>query len=50
MEGGQPRPPAFRRTDTVWSLDPNVPLAQVQTMEAVVERSMERTTFTMFCW
>jgi putative ABC transport system permease protein len=33
--------------DAVWSLDPNLPLAQIRTMEEVVERSMVRTTFTM---
>jgi putative ABC transport system permease protein len=34
--------------DTVWSLDPNLPLARVRPMAEVVERSMVRTTFTMF--
>jgi putative ABC transport system permease protein len=34
--------------DTIWSLDPNLPLAQVRPMAEVVERSMVRTTFTMF--
>ena len=34
--------------DAIWSLDPNLPLAQVRPMEEVVERSMVRTTFTMF--
>ena len=33
--------------DAVWSLDPDLPLAQVRSMEEVVERSMVRTTFTM---
>jgi putative ABC transport system permease protein len=33
--------------EAVWSLDPKLPLAQVRTMEAVVERSMARTSFTM---
>jgi putative ABC transport system permease protein len=33
--------------DAVRSLDPHLPLAQVQTMEEVVERSLARTTFTM---
>ncbi len=31
----------------VWSIDPKLPLAQVRTMEKVVERSMARTSFTM---
>jgi putative ABC transport system permease protein len=31
----------------VWSIDPKLPLASVQTMEKVVERSMARTSFTM---
>ncbi|MES1243843.1 MAG: ABC transporter permease [Acidobacteriota bacterium] len=31
----------------VWSIDPKLPLARVQTMEKVVERSMARTSFTM---
>jgi predicted permease len=34
--------------DAIWSLDPSLPLAEVQPMENVVERSMVRTTFTMF--
>jgi predicted permease len=34
--------------DAIWSLDPNLPLAQVRPMAEVVERSMVRTTFTMF--
>jgi predicted lysophospholipase L1 biosynthesis ABC-type transport system permease subunit len=34
--------------DAIWSLDPNLPLAEVRSMEEVVERSMVRTTFTMF--
>lgn len=33
--------------DAVWSLDPNLPLAQVRAMDEVVSRSMVRTTFTM---
>jgi putative ABC transport system permease protein len=33
--------------DAVWSLDPNLPLIQVRSMEEVVKRSMVRTTFTM---
>ncbi|HVG08123.1 MAG TPA: ABC transporter permease [Thermoanaerobaculia bacterium] len=32
----------------VWSIDPKLPLAQVRTMEDVVERSMARVSFTMF--
>jgi predicted permease len=31
----------------IWSLDPNLPLAQMRPMEEVVERSMARTSFTM---
>jgi putative ABC transport system permease protein len=31
----------------VWSLDPNLPLSRVQSMESVVEGSTVRTTFTM---
>jgi len=34
--------------DAVWSLDPNLPLSQVRTMDEVAERSMVQTTFTMF--
>ena len=34
--------------DAVWSLDSNLPLSQVRTMEEVAERSMVQTTFTMF--
>jgi putative ABC transport system permease protein len=33
--------------EAVWSLDPNLPLAQIRSMEEVVARSMVRTTFTM---
>ncbi|MES1211791.1 MAG: ABC transporter permease, partial [Acidobacteriota bacterium] len=33
--------------EAVWSIDPKLPLAQVRTMEKVVERSMARTSFTM---
>jgi len=33
--------------ETIWAMDPNLPLAQVRTMEEVVERSMVRTSFTM---
>src|SRR5262245_46443592 len=33
--------------DAVWSLDPNLPLTQIRSMEEVVARSMVRTTFTM---
>ena len=32
----------------VRSVDPNLPLSEVQPMERVVERSMQRTSFTMF--
>jgi putative ABC transport system permease protein len=31
----------------IWSLDPNLPVAQVRTMEEVVESSTARTSFTM---
>ena len=31
----------------VWSVNPNVPLASVSTLQAVYERSMARTSFTM---
>jgi predicted permease len=31
----------------VWSLDPNLPLVEVRTMDQVVERSMARTSFTL---
>jgi putative ABC transport system permease protein len=34
--------------EAVWSIDPKLPLAQVRTMEDVVERSMARVSFTMF--
>jgi ABC-type antimicrobial peptide transport system permease subunit len=34
--------------EAVRSIDPKVPLAQVRTMEDVVERSMARVSFTMF--
>ena len=33
--------------DAIWSLDRNLPLAEVRPMEDVVGRSMVRTTFTM---
>jgi predicted permease len=33
--------------NAIWSLDPNLPLAQVRPMPEVVARSMARTTFTM---
>ncbi len=31
----------------VWSVNPNLPLAQVRTLEAVYEKSMARTSFTL---
>ena len=34
--------------EAVRSIDPNLPLSEVQPMERVVERSMQRTSFTMF--
>jgi hypothetical protein len=33
--------------DAIWSLDPNLPLSDVRSMEDVVARSMVRLTFTM---
>ncbi len=33
--------------DAIWSIDRNLPLSQVRTMEEVISRSMVRTTFTM---
>ncbi|HYU34418.1 MAG TPA: ABC transporter permease [Thermoanaerobaculia bacterium] len=33
--------------DAIWSLDPNLPLSEVRSMEEVVARSMVRLTFTM---
>lgn len=33
--------------DAIWELDPNLPLAEVRTLEDVVERSMARPSFTM---
>ena len=33
--------------EAIWSLDPNLPLSQVRTMEEVIERSTARTSFTM---
>jgi len=37
--------PAVRQA--IWSLDPNLPIAGVETMEALVGRSMARTSFTL---
>ena len=37
--------PAVR--ETVWRVDPNLPIADVRTMDSVVGDSMARTTFTM---
>ena len=31
----------------VWSVDPNLPLAQVQTLETIYEKSLARTSFTL---
>jgi putative ABC transport system permease protein len=45
---GDPQTLAAPVRDAVWSLDPNLPLSQVRTMDEVAERSMVRTTFTMF--
>lgn len=33
--------------ETVWSVNPNVPLAQVRTLQDVVSQSMSRTSFTL---
>jgi len=44
---GEPRKLVSPVRDAVWSIDPNLPLSQVRTMEEVVARSMVRTTFTM---
>jgi len=43
----EPRALATPVRDAIWSLDPNLPLAEVRTMEEVVDRSMVQTTFTM---
>jgi putative ABC transport system permease protein len=45
---GEPQKLAAPVRDAVWSLDPNLPVSQVRTMDEVAERSMVRTTFTMF--
>jgi predicted permease len=45
---GEPQKLAGPVRDAIWSLDPNLPLSQVRTMDEVAERSMVRTTFTMF--
>lgn len=37
--------PALRRT--IWSINPNLPLARVATLEELFERSMARTSFTL---
>jgi putative ABC transport system permease protein len=34
--------------EAVRSIDPNLPLSAIEPLEAVVERSMQRTSFTMF--
>ena len=45
--GGDPMSLARPVQKAVWELDPNLPLAQVRSMEQVVERSMARTSFTL---
>jgi len=37
--------PAVRQA--IWSLDPNLPIAGIQTMDALVRESMARTSFTL---
>jgi predicted permease len=37
--------PAVRQA--IWSLDPNLPIAGIQTMDALVKKSMARTSFTL---
>ncbi len=44
---GDPMSLARPVQQAVWSLNPNLPLAQVRNMEQVVERSMARTSFTL---
>jgi predicted permease len=44
---GDPMSLARPVQQAVWSLNPNLPLAQVRSMEEVVERSMARTSFTL---
>jgi predicted permease len=41
--------PAFLKEvqQAVWSVNPNLPLAQVQSLKALYRRSLERTTFTL---
>ena len=43
----EPMDAAAAVREAVWGLDRNLPLAQVRTMEEVVERSTARTSFTM---
>jgi putative ABC transport system permease protein len=44
---GDPMSLARPVQEAVWSLNRNLPLAQVRSMEEVVERSMARTSFTL---
>ena len=44
---GEPMDAAAAVREAVWGLDRNLPLAQVRTMEEVLERSTARTSFTM---
>ncbi|HWN43842.1 MAG TPA: ABC transporter permease [Thermoanaerobaculia bacterium] len=47
LSKGDPMSLARPVQEAVWSLNPNLPLAQVRSMEEVVERSMARTSFTL---
>ena len=44
---GEPMDAAAAVREAVWGLDRNLPLAQMRTMEEVLERSTARTSFTM---
>ncbi len=44
---GEPMDAAAAVREAVWGLDRNLPVAQVRTMEEVLERSTARTSFTM---
>jgi predicted permease len=44
---GEPRQLVQPVRDAIWSIDRNLPLSAVRSMEEVVSRSMVRTTFTM---
>ena len=47
MRGPQVLAQADAVRQAVWSIDPGLPLASVQSMEAIVERSMVQFSFTM---